>query len=418
MRVALFHNLPSGGAKRHTFEQIRELAKRGHEIVEFAPTTADFAFCSLTPFVKEQRAYQAHKLELLQRRIRFATPYVHACQLVAHLRRTQHINRIIASDIDDGNYDLVLAKDCHIIFNPYVLRFLSTPSIFQCHHGGRPTIDRTGQENPAQASTAWRLKQAYYYSAHTFVAHYMHRDAMRNIRSATRVLTNSGYSERILFDLFGVDAHAIYPGIDTQVFRPQNLPEADYVLSVGALIYRKGHRFLISALAQLDPTLRPPLFIAANAIDADEERTLRAMAVESGVDLRIETITESSRLVSVYSQAKALVYAPLQEALGLAPLEAMACGTPVVAVGEGGVRETVVDGVTGLLVKRDPSQFAERLGHLLSDSSLKQQMSDAAIECVRRNWTWQQAVDNLENEFRLLVRESKDESGSKNLIKQ
>lgn len=403
MKIALFHNLPSGGAKRHTYEQLKELSKRGHTIVEYAPNTAELEYCSFTPFIKEQQIYQASKLNFMQRRIPLATPYIHAIQLIAHLRQTEQVNLEIAKDIDRGNFDLALVKDCRVMPSPFLLRFLATKSVFQCHHVQRLESGPTREQRLKNGSPGLYLKRAYYYPARAGVSWYLHQNETRNIRSATRVLTNSQYSKGILFDLFGINANPIYPGIDAQLFAPQGCAEADYVLSVGSLTFNKGHRFLVSSLALIDPASRPSLFIAANSRNPQEEQTIRRLAAEANVDLHIETIFDAERLVKVYNQAKVFVYAPLQEALGLAPLEAMACGTPVVAVGEAGVKETVVDGQTGYAVKRDPQLFAEKLELLLLEENKRRQMGQASVDYVRRQWTWQKAVDHLEQELETVV---------------
>ena len=118
MRIAIYHNLPSGGAKRHTLEQVRELARRGHELVEFAPSIADLTYCSFKPYVREQRVFAFHPHQPLQRRLPLLTPYVHSVQGMATLQRLAQMNRIIAREIDDGGFDLALVKDCHISMNP------------------------------------------------------------------------------------------------------------------------------------------------------------------------------------------------------------------------------------------------------------------------------------------------------------
>src|SRR5579872_3031733 len=123
MRIALFHNLPSGGAKRHTFEQVRELTRRGHQVVEFVPSTADVGFFSLAPYVTEQRVFTYDPGRRPQRRIPFLTPYLHTARGLETLRRTRRVNRLIARDIDAGGFDVVLVKDCGIAFKPYVLRY-------------------------------------------------------------------------------------------------------------------------------------------------------------------------------------------------------------------------------------------------------------------------------------------------------
>jgi glycosyltransferase involved in cell wall biosynthesis len=126
---------------------------------------------------------------------------------------------------------------------------------------------------------------------------------------------------------------------------------------------------------------------------------VQRQAANVSVDLHVESITDDKRLREVYSQARAFVYAPLQEALGMAPLEALACGTPVVAVREGGVNETVVDGVTGWTVDRDEAAFAERLDTLLNDEQSFEALRESGLEYVRTNWTWPKAVDRLQEHF-------------------
>jgi hypothetical protein len=122
MRIALLHNLPSGGARRHTLEQVRELSKRGHQIAEFAPQTADEQFCSFAPHVQEQTFYAGPMPRGWQGRIPLITPYLHAVEGIDSLRRQERLERQIALDVDNREFDLVFAKDCQIIGNPYALR--------------------------------------------------------------------------------------------------------------------------------------------------------------------------------------------------------------------------------------------------------------------------------------------------------
>ncbi len=399
MRIALCHNLPSGGAKRHIFEQVRQLALRGRQIVEFVPSTADVRFCSLAPYVTNQRVFRLDPVSPLKRRIPFITPYVHAAQGIVTLRRVERCNRAIAEEIDRGNFDCVLVKDCQVAMNPYVLRYLKTPAVFQCHHGLRHRIGNPRSNGTGRASLVEQIKLYYYAPARGVYHHKFFADEMRNARSASAVLTNSEFSRQLLSEYYGIDAHVVYPGVNTEIFRPQPFPKMDYVLSVGALIPSKGYRFLISALARIELARRPRLFIAANSNEPAEEQAVRELAARLRVELEIEKVQDDNRLVEVYNRARVFVYAPRQEALGLAALEAMACGTPVVGVDEGGVRETVLSGITGYLVRRDPQAFAEALDLVLGDEHLRMRMGQAGVECMRSNWTWSVSVDKLEYEL-------------------
>jgi glycosyltransferase involved in cell wall biosynthesis len=400
MKIALFHNLPSGGAKRHTLEQIRELVNRGYQITEFAPSTADLDYCSFKPFVQEQRIFEFSPPELLPRRIPFVTPYVHAVQGMNLLNQTDRLNRTIAKEIDAGSFDLVFVKDCHIAMNPYILRYLKTASVFQCHHGLRHRLARPEENGSGESSDlVSQIKSVYYRPAKTLFLKQQYSDEKHNIQAASRVLTNSNFSKQLIHDYYDVNSFIVYPGINVDLFQPISVEEQDYVLSVGSLIYGKGYRFLVSAISRIEAGLRPRLFIAANTIDPAEEQIIRGMAEKRGVDLHIENIKDDQRLVCVYNQAKVFVYSPLQEALGMAPLEAMACGTPVVAVAEGGMRETVVEGETGWLVERDEVAFSQKLTSLLSNQALRQSMGDAGVSYVQQNWTWNRAIDRLEFQF-------------------
>jgi glycosyltransferase involved in cell wall biosynthesis len=90
------------------------------------------------------------------------------------------------------------------------------------------------------------------------------------------------------------------------------------------------------------------------------------------------------------------VYAPRLEPFGFAPLEANACGLPVVAVSEGGLRETIRDGVNGLLVDDDPTAIARAVDRILTDAAYAARLSAGAEESVRREWSLPASIDRLE----------------------
>jgi glycosyltransferase involved in cell wall biosynthesis len=120
------------------------------------------------------------------------------------------------------------------------------------------------------------------------------------------------------------------------------------------------------------------------------------LAATLGVDLEIKTMVPDEELVDTLNRASLLLYTPSLEPFGFAPLEANACATPVVAVAEGGVRETVKDGVNGFLVDREPEKIAAALEKLLSDNTLARQMGDRAAAHVREHWSVESSVDRLE----------------------
>jgi glycosyltransferase involved in cell wall biosynthesis len=108
-------------------------------------------------------------------------------------------------------------------------------------------------------------------------------------------------------------------------------------------------------------------------------------------------------MVRLYNQAQMFLFTPYKEPLGLVALEAMACGTPVVGIGEGGLRETIIDGVTGILTDRNPEEFAQAVSWMLAHPTDRDRMGQVAVEHIRSQWTWNRAVDHLESIFATVV---------------
>jgi glycosyltransferase involved in cell wall biosynthesis len=84
------------------------------------------------------------------------------------------------------------------------------------------------------------------------------------------------------------------------------------------------------------------------------------------------------------------------EPFGFVPLESMASGTPVIGVREGGIRETIVDGVTGFLVDRDPAAMARALDRLLAYPQEIEELGRRGREYVCQVWTWERTMTVLE----------------------
>ena len=176
------------------------------------------------------------------------------------------------------------------------------------------------------------------------------------------------------------------------------------MLSVGAIEPAKGHDFLVRSLARISPGRRPPLEVVADRAVELERCYLEELARRLGVDLRLRLRVAEEELVAAYRRARALVYSPHREPLGYAPLEAQACETPVVAVGEGGVLETVVDGETGLLVRRDEEAFAHALERLVTDAPLARKLGARGRAHVLAHWSGTDFAARIERHLEAVVR--------------
>jgi glycosyltransferase involved in cell wall biosynthesis/phosphoheptose isomerase len=192
-------------------------------------------------------------------------------------------------------------------------------------------------------------------------------------------------------------------GVDLSVFTPNGPAEprargGRRLLVVSRLVQRKGVGNVISALAGLRDT---ELVVAGgpeqSALAGDPEaRRLAALAAERGVRDRVDFRGRVDRgdLPVLFRSADAVVCVPWYEPFGIVPLEAMACGVPVVASAVGGHLDTVVDGVTGIHVPpRSPERLSEALRTLLAEPELGARMGAAGAERARSRYSWETVAD-------------------------
>ncbi|MDH2445392.1 glycosyltransferase [Amnibacterium sp. CER49] len=204
---------------------------------------------------------------------------------------------------------------------------------------------------------------------------------------------------------FGVPSSriAVVPcGVDTEHFRPDGpaAPRGDRmrILAVSRLVQRKGVGIAIEALAELvRHGVDAELVVVGGAGDAEhleadpEVERLRRVIAEQGVTDRVTLLgrIEHEDLPQWYRSADVVVCAPWYEPFGIVPLEAMACGVPVVASSVGGLIDTVVEDVTGLHVPpRDPQAVAEAVGLLLAEPERRRRYGRAGRRRATGRYSW------------------------------
>lgn len=390
MRIAIFHDLPSGGAKRTLFEKVQRLSAN-HHLEVFVPGTANETFCDIRPWVKDYRVYPLTAPKLLE------SPFGRFNQLSRwfHLQNIKKLSRQIAGDIDSEGYDVVWVEPSQWTQAPLVLLYLKTPSLYCCHEAPRHLYESINIGSQSTGKLPWLNKIDPLIRLYRQTARELDRQATR---SAIRVLVNSKFSQKNLESLYSREVEICYNGVDTDVFRlDESCPKQSFILSVGALQPLKGFDFLIESVSLIPESKQPLLKILGNSETPGYRASLEMLAEEKGVNLCIEVGLPLNELVCQYNQAAIFVYAPYNEPFGLAPLEAMACGSPVLGVAEGGVLETVVDGVNGRLLPRNPRQFANAIESWLDDPQLTRKMAENGREYILQKWSWQKAVADMES---------------------
>lgn len=216
------------------------------------------------------------------------------------------------------------------------------------------------------------------------------------VRRAEQLVANSQFTAGRLRELYGRDADAVvYPGVDLDVFAPGEAAATPYALSVSRLAPEKGLDRLFELWRDV-PDL--PLHVAG-AASPEALQYWRARAPH-GVVFRGPL--RGAELANAYRAATVAVFAPYGEEFGLAPLEAMASGVPVVAWRDGGLPETIVDGQTGYLVA-DSVTFRQRVRLLVHDARRRREFGDAARSRAEQ-FSWQQTAVQIEAVCQRLIR--------------
>ncbi|MFG3186665.1 glycogen synthase [Streptomyces nigra] len=228
------------------------------------------------------------------------------------------------------------------------------------------------------------------------------------VESADAVIAVSGaMREDILGCYPALDpdrVHVVHNGIDTALYRPDPRTDAlarfgldadrPYVLFVGRITRQKGVPQLLRAVRHIDPAVQ--VVLCAGAPDTPEiDREFRDLyeelsRVRAGVHW-IPQMLPRPEVIQLLTHATVFVCPSVYEPLGIVNLEAMACGTPVVASRVGGIPEVVEDGVTGLLVPLDDDfewGLARALDAVAGDPEAARRMGEAGRERAVGEFGW------------------------------
>lgn len=201
-------------------------------------------------------------------------------------------------------------------------------------------------------------------------------------------------------------------GVDLDLFTPDG-PTAPRgarhrIVSVGRFVARKGFDVVLRALPAI-PDAELVLVGGPDRAHVEEEpeaRRLRALAEQLGVSDRLVLHGAVARadMPALLRSADVVACTPWYEPFGIVPLEAMACGVPVVAAAVGGMLDTVVHDVTGRLVApRRPAEVADAVNHLLHDAFLRQSLGAAGRDRARARYSWDRVAADTERIYERLV---------------
>jgi glycosyltransferase involved in cell wall biosynthesis len=414
MKIAVWHNLPSGGGKRALFDHVKGLTQRGHHVEAWCPPTADLGYLPLADLIREHvlslepakpKPYPGEALKNLSR-------------MKERLRAMDDHCRRCAEQINQGGFDLLFANTCTFFRVTPIARYVSVPSVLYLQEPYRELYEAMPNlvwaASPSSQSSGRSLRGMKRFVDDVVLTHERRiqvREERLNAAAFNAILVNSCFSRESVLRAYGLECEVCYLGVDVDKFHPPGGPSQGYVVGLGGLHFNKGVDRAIHALAEIPAARRPKLVWVGNFSDDAEERGVRQRAVACGVRFEFKLRISDLELVSLISEAALMIYTSRLEPFGFAPLEANACGTPVVAIAEGGIRETVKHQLNGLLVSgADPGELAQAIDRVLTDVALAQKLGRQGIEHVRSHWNLSGAIDRLEGHLRRVLSTGRNRS--------
>jgi len=406
LRIAIWHNLPSGGAKRALYEHVKGLVGRGHYIEIWCPSTADPNYLPLSEFAQEhvlpfdwQSPAQAGRMENI------LYPYR---SIATKLEAMERHCLACAKEISAGKFDVLFVAPCLFFRSSPLGRMLKPlPSVYYLQEPYRwlyealPSLPWLAL--PDAVSSPYTPKNIKVFLRDLIKVQGFRlqaREERINAGAFDKILVNSHYSRESVLRAYGLDAKVCYLGVDGTMFHPSGAARENYVIGLGSLTREKGVDVAIRALAAIPAAKRPELKWVGNIASINYHDEMVGLAAELGVVFDSRINLSDSELIDLLNRARVLLYTSKLEPFGFAPLEANACETPVVAIAEGGVRETIHHRENGLLVdERDPVALAAALLELLDDQTLARRLGETGRKMVEERWTWEIAVDRLEEQL-------------------
>lgn len=183
---------------------------------------------------------------------------------------------------------------------------------------------------------------------------HLHRNRTENmLRYIDRIVCNSLNVQRRCQRFWGVNPPVIYPPVKTSDYKFRCY--GDFWLSVNRLYPEKRIELQVEVFRRFP---EEKLVIVGGYAKGDHaERYAKAIVKQAPKNVEFLGEIQENHLIDLYSKCKGLICTAKDEDFGMTPVEAMASGKPVVAVDEGGFRESIIDGKTGFLVKADVNEL-------------------------------------------------------------
>jgi glycosyltransferase involved in cell wall biosynthesis len=378
MKIALFHNLPIGGGLRYLQETTKFLTKQNILDVYTINNSPKASF----NYANNIKAFNFKKIKPNKGIGRIKNDFKKFLTLSS-------LHKKIAQKINNQNYNLVLVYPSQETQAPYILKYLNKPTIYICNEPPRSIYEKK--------VTFYKNTPFFKKKYDQIIKYVLKKIDLDNAKSSNIIIVNSSFSAKRIFKIYQKQPFICFPGVNPQKFRPKNIKKKHWLISVGNIEPQKNQLFLLNALKELDLQKKPKLLLIGHKQNEIYTNFLIEKASKYNINLKIINNISDHQLVKIYNQSKICLCAAHKEPFGLTVLEALACETPVIAVNEGGFKETIKHNETGILTSKDKYKFSQKIKLLLENDKERNKLGKNGRKDILKNWTWKESYNQLKN---------------------
>ena len=400
LKIAVWHNLPSGGGKRALYYHVKGLIERGHTVECWCPPTADQTYLPLSELTTE------HIVPFSWEQRKFLRSYY---KVVDKIKAMERHCQECADEINRGGFDLLLANACMFFHTTPIGRYVKIPKFIYLQEPYRVLYEAMPQlpwlALPPPKRFWWSPSYLRLFLQNLLLVQGLRvqaREELLNAKAFDTILVNSFFSRESVLRTYGLDAKVCYLGIDTKLFHNQHKQRNDFIVGIGSFTPTKNIKFVIESLAKVKEP-RPQLLWVGNVGIPEYIDSLKQFAKSVDVDFNPKVRIDDTEIVDLLNRAMMMIYTPRLEPFGFAPLEANACGLPVIAVAEGGVRETIINKLNGLLVEHDSNELATAISYFITHKESARELGENGSTFVAEKWSLDDSINRLESRFKQLL---------------
>lgn len=401
MRIAIWHNLPSGGGKRALYNHVKALKERGHYLESWT-TDLSMDYLPLNELIIEHKVPISKKID---KALKIKSPILRNRQKIKVLK--EHCEFCVR-EIERKEFDILFANSCVYTYMSYISLFSSIPTTIYLGEPYRQLYEAFPVNVWRAPSYRFKIRNLNKFRRDFEVTYARRIQVREEIEAATSydsILVNSLYSRESVLRAYGVDSRVCYLGIDNNKFKVSNYKKEPYVVGLGKISDSKSVDKAILAVSAIKKETRPVIKWISNGYNESYLDYLLKLAIENDVTFIPMIDLSDEELTEVLSTAAVMIYTPKLEPFGLAPLEANMCGTWVVAVSEGGVRESIENNINGTLFNSfDTLYFSQEIEKFINDLEFAIQKGKGARKHVLEKWSYISMGDNIENELLSLMK--------------